>query len=495
MPPSTINSGDPTEMATINHALPGRSFAHHTQAASRRLSSKLQARQNTLRAAWFGILIASICLEGLGRRYLHVVPPAVFYFTKDVVLLFGLVAFSIRPEIKMITRKLYGVALFPLGLGIVWTVLECFNPEQGSILLAIVGLRAYWLWWFAPLVIANVLQVNEVRRAAVYILAFTAATVCAFAVIQFGSPPEAEVNNYSITVEGDVVQAVGIEGTGRARVASTFSFISGFADFTIIMPALLMTIGLGEPNKKVRFVALGATTLTAAVLPMSGSRAPVFVGACLVIIIAWRAGFLFTKAGRRLILGGLILVATTLTAFPEAMEGVLNRLESSDSQSRFDDTWNILPPVALQSYTYPWMGIGTGMQQNVRVQLGISSYQYNAESEPAKQLIELGIPGYMLYWFARLGICVALIKASRILRRDGRGAVAGAAMGIAALTFFGNLTFDHIWQALFFVAVGYILLETNAAYRSLMSRNRSEPVQRFTRRAAKGQEEAGALSG
>jgi len=101
----------------------------------------------------------------------------------------------------------------------------------------------------------------------------------------------------------------------------------------------------------------------------------------------------------------------------------------------------------------------------------------------------------MLYWFARLGICVALIKASRILRRDGRGAVAGAAMGIAALTFFGNLTFDHIWQALFFVAVGYILLETNAAYRSLMSRNRSEPVQRFTRRAAKGQEEAGALSG
>ena len=141
------------------------------------------------------------------------------------------------------------------------------------------------------------------------------------------------------------------------------------------------------------------------------------------------------------------------------------------------------------------MGIGTGMQQNVRAQLGIPSYQYNAESEPEKQLIELGIPGYMLYWFARLGICVALIKASRILRRDGRGAVAGAAMGIAALTFFGNLTFDHIWQALFFIAVGYVLLETNAAHRSLVSRARPEPLPRFVRRAAETQEKPGAAAG
>jgi hypothetical protein len=485
-------------MPTAIRSTSDRPFANHALANSQRLSTKLRRRQNNIRIVWFGILIGSICLEGLGRRYLPVVPPGVFYFTKDVVLLFGLVAFTIRPEIKQISRKLYGMALFPLGMGVLWTVLECFNPLQGSILLAVVGVRAYWLWWLAPLVIANVLQANEVRRAAVYILAFTSATVCAFAVIQFGSPPAAEVNTYSVTSAGEVVQAESIEETGRPRVSSTFSFITGFSDFTIIMPALLMTIGLGEPNKKVRSVALAATTLTAAVLPMSGSRAPVFIGACLIVLIAWGAGFLFTKAGRRLIIGGFVLVATTFTAFPAGMEGVFSRLGSSDSRSRFDDTLNILPPVALYTFNYPWMGIGTGMQQNVRAQLGIPSYQYNAESEPEKQLIELGIPGYMLYWFARLGICVALIKASRILRRDGRGAVAGAAMGIAALTFFGNLTFDHIWQALFFVAVGYILLETNAASRSLMSKTRPDLVKRLPRRAAavsRGPAERQALSG
>jgi hypothetical protein len=459
-----------------NRSASKRPFANHAQASKQRLNSKLRRWQSTIRIAWFAILMASVCLEGLGRRYLRAVPPAVFYFTKDVVLLFGLICFTIRPEIKDIAKKLYGMALFPLGLGVVWTILECFNPMQGSLVLAVVGVRAYWLWWLSPLVIANVLHDGQVRRAAVYILALTAVPVCVFAVVQFGSPPEADVNTYSVTTEGDLVQAVAIEETGRARVSSTFSFITGFSDFTIIVPALLMTIGLGDPDRKIRLVALSATVLTAAVLPMSGSRAPVVVGACMVTIIAWSAGFLFTKAGRRLIIGGIVLVAITLTAFPAAMDGVFNRLQSGDSQARFDDTLNVLPPIALQSTNYPWMGIGTGMQQNVRAQLGVSSYQYNSEHEAGKQLIELGIPGYMLYWFARLGICLALIKASRILRRDSRGAAAGAAMGFAALTLFGNLIFDHIWQALFFIAIGYILLETNVAYRSL--RSRAVPIRR-----------------
>ena len=31
----------------------------------------------------------------------------------------------------------------------IWTVIEVFNPDQLSKLLALVGLRAYWLWWLA----------------------------------------------------------------------------------------------------------------------------------------------------------------------------------------------------------------------------------------------------------------------------------------------------------------------------------------------------------
>jgi hypothetical protein len=202
---------------------------------------------------------------------------------------------------------------------------------------------------------------------------------------------------------------------------------------------------------------------------MSGSRAPLLIGGGLIIVIAWSAGFLLTKAGRRIAFGGFVLAAAALTTFPEAMDGVYERMSGSDSAGRLDDTLSILPNVALQTYEYPWMGIGTGMQQNVRGQLGVSSHGYDAEHESGKQLIELGVPGYLLLWLARLGLCLALFRASRILKKGGRRAAAGAAMGFSALTFFGSLTFDHIWQSLFFIAVGYIVFETSAAYRALQA--------------------------
>jgi hypothetical protein len=436
----------------------------------------LRRRQNLIRIIWFVFLLSAVCLEGLGRRYVRQIPTAALYFSKDIVLGLGLLAFGIHPEVKRFARKLYGSAMFPLGLAVLWTVLECFNPLQESLILAVIGLRAYWLWWLAPLIVASVLQTIEVRRGAVYAFAGVAGIVCIFATLQFGAPPDSDLNTYTVNMDGDELQAVSVGSTGRARVASTFSFITGFSDFTIIVPALLLTIGLGDSDRKVRLVAMVAATLTASVLPMSGSRAPLLIGAALVVIITWSAGFLFTKAGRRMVFGAFALVAATLTAFPEALQGVYDRMAGDDSGNRVGETLTILPPVSLQMFDYPPFGIGTGMQQNVRAQLGVTSHGYDAESESGKHLIELGVPGYLLFWFARLGICVALFKASRILRKARRGAASGAAMGFSALTFFGNITFDHIWQSLFFIAVGYILMETFLANRQLEAAEKAKPL-------------------
>jgi hypothetical protein len=438
------------------------------QTASRAAEATRERRRSRLRIVWFALLMAAICLEGLGRRYVRQLPPTAFYFMKDVVLVLGL-GLGISPEVKAVMKRLYGRASIFLVLGIFWSAFQIFNPEQASYPLGLVGLRSYWLWWLAPVLIASVLMDPAARKGAIIILAVVSGLVCFFAVTQFAAPPEAEINVYSVTPEGVPILASQVASTGRTRVASTFSFITGFSDFTIIIPPLLLAMCLGASDPKVRLIGMVGVAMTAAVLPMSGSRAPLLIAAGLLIVIVWSAGFLFTRAGRRVVFGSLLAAIAAMTAFPDALQGVYDRLGGEDTNRRIDEVLSILPPVSLTLYDYPFMGIGVGMQHNARSQFFTGTSDYGAEYESAKQLIELGVPGYLLCWLARVGISIALFRASFILRRAGRGAAAGAAVGFAALTFFGSIVFDHIWQALFFTAAGYVLAETTLAQRSLQA--------------------------
>src|SRR5437868_3637914 len=109
---------------------------------------------------WFASLICSICLEGLGRRYLTQIPSTAFYFLKDIILLFGFVRYRPPPDVSSLVRYLYRGFSVAWIVGLVWTLIELFNPEQQSFVLGVIGLRAYWLWWVAPPLLATAL-LNE----------------------------------------------------------------------------------------------------------------------------------------------------------------------------------------------------------------------------------------------------------------------------------------------------------------------------------------------
>ena len=49
------------------------------------------------------------------------------------------------------------------------------------------------------------------------------------------------------------------------------------------------------------------------------------------------------------------------------------------------------------------------------------------------------------------------MRCAAMLRRQGQRALLGSALTLAVLALLGNLAFDHVWQALFFIAVGMIL--------------------------------------
>jgi len=242
-------------------------------------------------------------------------------------------------------------------------------------------------------------------------------------------------------------------------VASTFSFISGFSNFTILVPTLLLSIGLETKDRKLRRLALIATLATAAVVPMSGSRGSVILGVCVLLISIWSAGLFFTRLGRRTLMGAIVAGILAIALFPDAFIGVQDRFANEEETSeRFKQLAIILPPVALTVLDYPNLGIGTGMQQNARASLRVNT-KWNEETEVGRELVELGPAGFVLVWTAKLGLMVALLRAYRILKKAGKRGPSGAALSYAALTMTGTLVFDHVWQSLYFMGCGMILSE------------------------------------
>jgi hypothetical protein len=419
--------------------------------------------------AWFIALVSSICLEGLGRRYLPFIPAGIFYFLKDFVLLAGYLLFRPSVDVGQVVRYLYrgfGVVLF---MAIGWSIAEIFNPDQTVPALGIIGIRAYWLWWLAPPIIASALRRARLRERAIYVLVALSLGVAALAAVQFASPADSSLNMYSVW-NGEEVHSADmavVASTGRARVASTFAFPSGFGDFAVLIPTLLLSFGLDSKSRRARTAAWAGTLVTAAVIPMTGSRSSVVEGAAVLFITMWASGLFFTRIGRRVLMVGAVAAFLATAAFPDAILGVQSRFGDTDETTgRFTDLATILPPVALVVFDYPALGVGTGMEQNARVSFGAQS-AWDVESENGRYLAELGPIGYLLVWISKVGLMVALLRAYGILKRAGRRGSAGSALSFAALTMFGNLTFDHNWQALYFLGCGFILAEIISVRQSM----------------------------
>lgn len=418
---------------------------------------------------WFTALFSSICLEGLGRKYLPGIPSIAFYFLKDVVLFVGYVLFRPSASVSKTIRNLYrGFGVFWI-VGCVWTIIDAFNPTQTSPLLAVVGLRAYWVWWLAPAIIAQVINKEVSRRHAIYVLVGMSIGIAALAVLQFFASPTSALNLYTV-VDGEEVYAgdvATISTTGRARVASTFSFVTGFQDFTVLVPTLLLSLGLEAKQGRLRNAAFLGTLVTAAVLPMSGSRSSLLLGGIVLIVAAWTSGLLFTRIGRRIMIGGLLAAVLSLTLFPEAFSGVQDRFDNAEeTQSRYLNAIEaFVPPMAIARVDTDFLGVGTGTQQNAHTYLHVA-VDWNEESETGRYLVELGPIGFLAVWLSKLGLMVALFRAAKLLKNAGRRGAAAAAMSYGVLTFNGNLTFDHVWQALYFVGCGFILAAVVSATRS-----------------------------
>jgi hypothetical protein len=410
---------------------------------------------------WWVLLLAAICLEGLGRRFLPL-PPAVLYFAKDGLLLAGAVAIGVSPLVASTTRRLAG----PLPILVVCTAMWCFGslvlPGHPSVLLGLFGLRQYLLWWIAPLICASALLSGNrvIADKADRALAILALVVCALGAYQFSQPVDARINAYAWDPAADVA---GVSTTGRVRVSATFSYISGFANFVILMtPLLLAAAAQGRADRSRRLVYLAAGALAAA-SPMSGSRATVLYVAVASLSVLGLSGSFRTTRGRLALVSFVGLTTLGVWLVPDAAQGVQDRFSTDETFLRFRDLALAVPFYAIANTEYPFAGAGVGVLQNAGAAAQFDS-GWLAEAEPQRILIELGLPGYLLVWLSKFTLAVALFRGGRILKRANERAWAGAAWTYAAYSMLLALTTDHVAQALFFVGVGTILARVATAH-------------------------------
>jgi hypothetical protein len=411
------------------------------------------ARRRSTGIVWWSSLIAAICLEGLGRRFLPI-PGPVLYFAKDLVLVSGLIAVGLHPAVAAMARRLAGPLPVLVAATAAWCLVSLLIPGHPSVPLGLLGTRQYVLWWVAPLIVATALRDGSQTDHSERLLGVLAIGIAAVAAYQFEQPPSAAINAYAWGDGPGSVAAV--TSTGRVRVTSTFSYISGFADFVILAVPILLAAAVsprGARSSRIGYVAAGCLAATAA---MSGARATVLYVAAGSLAVLGLSGSFRTRRGMLAFVAIVLVAAAGVWAVPEASQGVQDRFGSEDTGQRFRDLALAIPVYAILHTDFPPFGAGVGVLQNAGATLQFES-GWAAEAEPQRLLIELGLPGYLLVWLSRLFLAVALVRAARMLSRAGERGWAGAAWTYAGFVFLLPLTTDHVAQALFFVGVGLML--------------------------------------
>ncbi len=436
-------------------ALPALPVARYVPRAS---SERWTARELT-RISWFGLLLVSICFEGLVRKLVPAIPQAALYFLKDIVLVAGL-GFGVSSYVKQTALRTYGSFMAPAGLAAAWICLQLFNPEQASILLGLLGIRGYCLWWCAPLVIPSMLDTPRLVRTACTLVAMSAVVVAAMAFYQFNQPADAAINGYAwgAGAEDDAANVAIVTSTGRARVTSTFSYFNGFNHFAVLVAPFLIACGLVSTAGRRRLFYLATGTLLVVCSLMSGSRAAVVYA---LVTFPLTVGLRPLSSPRLVMPIAAAIVVGTVGALylaPEAAQGVLDRFAADEEETtgRLVSAFASIPPVGAFFFEYPLGGIGTGMTHNARQAFGVFSSRWPCEIETHRVLVELGLVGYVFASGARAGLAVALVRLRGALERPN-SIFSGYMLALALLGLFLPIVVDHIAQALYFTFVGLVI--------------------------------------
>jgi len=402
----------------------------------------------------FYIFGAYVVWEGALRKWVWPEGSTLLFVLKDV-LLFAAVAALLgageKPQVQVRrVAPLYHAAVITWVVAILARIFV-----DGWTFETLVGLRYYLapvpLLILVPRIFGDMDSLEKFAyRAAIFSL-----PVLALGFVQYLSPLDAPINQYAWRYSVDEVSGFGVTGYDiggrflhdRARVTSTFSYISPYAaylQFLLFASLALLTL---STKTRVRWIAGAVSGLCILNMFMNGSRAAIVTTLvfCLPIIALaiQRRSISVTAA----LSAGIVVLAGIVWA--DALDLFIARVDSSgDAQSRIMGA-ALMPLATLRDTTFVGFGMGSSFA-------GMGEYTGTGLVEDAifnevihdRVGIELGVAGYLFVLLLKVSVGLAFAH----LAWQSRNAKVQA-WSLASLAY----QMAWLWQIPFYNSVGAIL--------------------------------------
>ncbi len=408
------------------------------------------------------IAMVLVVLEGAIRKWLFPGAQDVVYFAKDLLLLGAYAGWLAAakehpmPRLKAVKAALLLAALYGLA--------EILNPRLPTPLVGIFGFKAYF--WYVPLLFVLPEVFADDRSLARFLRRYVliAIPVGLLALAQFFAPASSPLNTYARPGEEGYVSTFG--SSSFVRVTSTFSYITGYSSYlfatTILLLGILATIQWRYRRSLAIHAALAMTVLG---ILLTGSRGPLVLLAAAFPFYWWLAVARQRGAGAtmsRLILAvGLLVIVMSYTA-SDAVDAYLGRAAGGTEEvstrlaAPFVEPFTMLPESGLLGF-----GIGATHQTAAAIVKDRIPYSWlngiSLENESGRVMVELGLPGFALFYFLRIYLAFLAFRQARGLRTLFHRSMATACFLFFLAQLPGSIVFDVTTDVYFWFFAGLLM--------------------------------------
>lgn len=352
------------------------------------------------------MIVFWVMFSGVFRKWIIPDVSEIIYFFNHIVLTGVYIRYFLdqaKNQKPIFLKHNAGVLILFL---LSWSIACIFNPELSNIPVGLLGLVVYFYYIPLIFIIPKVFQdKKEIIKLLKLIVSFSVPMLI-LGIVQFYSPVDHPINTY--------VTEAGIALVGEyPRITSTFSYISGYSTFLVVLVLILLYLmSLKDVSFKYNIFLYIVFTFCALNVLMTGSRMALFYSIFCVVMYLFLTGSFEFKLMKRFLPRIMLALALIFLIFnftpygKKIVNAFLTRVEYEEQFERVVDLYK-KPLDFIKIAGFYGYGLGTTYQGSVA--LGHNPHPYyleevtgGYEDEPERVMIEVGLVGFIMVYLLRL---------------------------------------------------------------------------------------------